>query len=43
MTRLLSVYTKQSTMLKNKLHREAVLGQPISREYINLITHNVYV
>ena len=30
MTRVLSVYTKQSTMLKNKLHREAVLGQPIS-------------
>jgi len=28
MTRLLSVYTKQSTMLKNKLHGEAVLGQP---------------
>jgi transposase len=28
MIRLLSVYTKQSTMLKNKLHGEAVLGQP---------------
>ena len=28
MTRLLSVYTKQSTMLKNKLHGEAVLGNP---------------
>jgi transposase len=28
MTRLLSVYTKQSTMLKNKLYGEAVLGQP---------------
>jgi transposase len=28
MTRLLSVCTKQSTMLKNKLHGEAVLGQP---------------
>ena len=27
-TRLLSVYTKQSTMLKNKLHGEAVLGNP---------------
>ena len=27
-TRALSVYTKQSTMLKNKLHGEAVLGQP---------------
>jgi len=26
--RLLSVYTKQSTMLKNKLHGEAVLGNP---------------
>ena len=28
MTRLLSVYTKQSTMLKKKLHGEAVLGHP---------------
>ncbi|OBX17553.1 MULTISPECIES: IS110 family RNA-guided transposase [Bizionia] len=28
MTRLLSVYTKQSTMLKNKLHGEEVLGYP---------------
>lgn len=28
MTRLLSVYTKQVTMLKNKLHGEAVLGNP---------------
>ncbi|OBX17475.1 IS110 family transposase [Bizionia sp. APA-3] len=28
MTRLLSVYTKQSTMLKNKLHGEDVLGNP---------------
>ena len=28
MTRLLGVYTKQSTMLKNKLHGEAVLGNP---------------
>ena len=27
-TRLLSVYTKQSTMLKNKLHGESVLGNP---------------
>jgi transposase len=27
-TRLLSSYTKQSTMLKNKLHGEAVLGNP---------------
>ncbi len=27
-TRALSVYTKQSTMLKNKLHGEAVLGEP---------------
>ncbi|MDO1500167.1 IS110 family transposase [Winogradskyella maritima] len=26
--RTLSVYTKQSTMLKNKLHGEAVLGEP---------------
>ena len=28
MTRLLSVYTKQSTMLKNKIHGEKVLGDP---------------
>lgn len=28
MTRLLDVYTKQSTMLKNKIHGEAVLGNP---------------
>jgi transposase len=28
MTRLLSVYKKQSTMLKNKLHGETVLGNP---------------
>lgn len=27
-TRLLSVYTKQSTMLKNKIHGELVLGNP---------------
>lgn len=27
-TRALSCYTKQSTMLKNKLHGEAVLGEP---------------
>lgn len=27
-TRALSVYTKQSTMMKNKLHGEAVLGNP---------------
>jgi len=26
--RTLSIYTKQSTMLKNKLHGEAVLGNP---------------
>ncbi|WP_188467182.1 IS110 family transposase, partial [Bizionia arctica] len=28
MTRLLSVYTKQMTMIKNKLHGETVLGNP---------------
>lgn len=28
LTRLLAVYTKQSTMLKNKMHGEAVLGNP---------------
>ncbi len=27
-TRLLDVYTKQSTMLKNKIHGEQVLGVP---------------
>ena len=27
----LSVYTKQSTMLKNKLHGEDVLGNPSSK------------
>jgi len=27
-TRLLSVYTKQSTMIKNKIHGESVLGNP---------------
>ena len=27
-TRLLAVYTKQSTMLKNKIHGESVLGNP---------------
>ena len=27
-TRTLSVYTKQSTMIKNKLHGESVLGEP---------------
>jgi transposase len=28
MTRLLSVYTKQSTMLENRLHGEVVFGNP---------------
>ena len=28
MSRLLSVYTKQQTQLKNKVHREDVLGNP---------------
>ena len=28
MVRIRSVYTKQSTMLKNKIHGEAVLGEP---------------
>jgi transposase len=32
-TRAPSVYTKQSTMLKNKLHGEAVLGNP-SKEVV---------
>ena len=30
-TRLLSVYTKQSTQLKNKIHGEATLGNPSSK------------
>ena len=36
MTRLLSVYTKQSTMLKNKLHGESVLGNPSKAVVISL-------
>jgi transposase len=35
-TRLLSVYTKQSTMLKNKLHGECVLGNPSKAVVISL-------
>ncbi|MFT5791667.1 MAG: transposase [Saprospiraceae bacterium] len=36
MTKLLSIYPKQSTMLKNKLHGEAVLGQPSKLVVISL-------
>ena len=36
MTRLLSVYTKQSTMLKNKIHGESVLGNPSKVVVISL-------
>ncbi len=41
-TRVLSVYTKQSTMLKNKLHGEAVLGEPskaVVRSLKRSLTH----
>ncbi|QNK78349.1 IS110 family transposase [Winogradskyella sp. PAMC22761] len=40
MTRLLSVYTKQSTMLKNKLHGEAVLGNP-SKAVLSSLKRNL--
>ena len=40
MTRLLSVYTKQSTMLKNKLHGEAVLGNP-SKAVVSSLKRNL--
>jgi len=40
MTRLLSVYTKQSTMLKNKLHGEAVLGTP-SKVVVSSLKRNL--
>ncbi|MDN3666916.1 IS110 family transposase [Algibacter miyuki] len=40
MTRLLSVYTKQSTMLKNKLHGEAVLGNP-SKVVVSSLKRNL--
>ena len=36
MTRLLSTYTKQSTMLKNKIHGELVLGTPSKSVVISL-------
>jgi len=40
MTRLLTVYTKQSTMLKNKLHGEAVLGNP-SKAVVSSLKRNL--
>jgi len=40
MTRLLAVYTKQSTMLKNKLHGEAVLGTP-SKVVVSSLKRNL--
>lgn len=40
MTRLLAVYTKQSTMLKNKLHGEAVLGHP-SKAVVNSLKRSL--
>ena len=40
MTRLLAVYTKQSTMLKNKLHGEAVLGNP-SKAVVSSLKRNL--
>ena len=39
-TRTLSVYTKQSTMLKNKLHGESVLGEP-SKLVVRSIKRNL--
>jgi transposase len=39
-TRALSVYTKQSTMLKNKLHGEAVLGEP-SKAVVRSLKRNL--
>jgi len=38
--RTLSVYTKQSTMLKNKLHGEAVLGNP-SKEVVRSLKRSL--
>ena len=40
MVRLLSVYTKQSTMLKNKLHGEKVLGNP-SKEVVSSLKRSL--
>ena len=40
MTRLLSVYTKQSTMLKNKIHGESVLGNP-SKVVVNSLKRSL--
>ncbi len=39
-TRALSVYTKQNTMLKNKLHGEAVLGEP-SKAVVRSLKRNL--
>ena len=39
-TRALSVYTKQSTMLKNKLHGEDVLGNP-SKDVLRSLKHSL--
>jgi transposase len=39
-TRALAIYTKQSTMLKNKLHGEAVLGAP-SKAVIRSLKRNL--
>ena len=39
-TRVLAIYTKQSTMLKNKLHGEAVLGSP-SKAVVRSLKRNL--
>jgi len=39
-TRLLAVYTKQSSMLKNKLYGEAVLGTP-SKVVVSSLKRNL--
>ena len=39
-TRALTIYTKQSTMLKNKLHGEAVLGEP-SKAVVRSLKRNL--
>lgn len=40
MTRLLAVYTKQSTMLKNKLHGESVLGD-LSKAFVSSLKRSL--
>jgi len=40
MTRLLTIYTKQSTMLKNKIHGKSVLGNP-SKVVVRSLTRSL--